>query len=72
MNNSKNERFKRIASARTNKILEQIRLLGNCANKNNYSYSEEEVKKIFAAIESELKATKSKFNDNHGKEKFSL
>lgn len=72
MNNTKNERFKRIASARTNKILEQIRLLGNCANKNNYSYSLEEVRKIFAAIESELKVTKSKFNDNHGKEKFSL
>lgn len=72
MNNSKNERFKRIASARTNKILDQIRLLGNCSNKNNYSYTEEEVKKIFAAIEQELKATKARFNSSKEKGKFEL
>ncbi|MBE6035148.1 MAG: hypothetical protein E7222_10695 [Clostridiales bacterium] len=56
------KRFKRVAENRTNRIIEQIRLLGNCANKSNYQYSEEEVEKIFFAIEKELRETKSKYN----------
>lgn len=73
-NETKRERFERVAVARTNKILDMIRLLGNCANKNNYEYTEEDVKKIFAAIEQELKNSKMKFNvQNDGKdERFSL
>lgn len=67
----KRDRFKRIAERRTNIILEQLRLLGNCSNKNNYAYSDEDVKKIFSAIDSEIKNTKSKFNSNN-KEKFRL
>lgn len=55
------ERFKRVAENRTNKIIEQIRLLGNCSNRSNYEYKDEDVKKIFAAIESELKEAKQKY-----------
>ena len=33
---NKRDRFKRVAVTRTNKIITLIRLLGNCANKNNY------------------------------------
>ena len=44
----KMERFKRVAESRTNRIIDQIRLLGNCANRSNYEYSEEDIKKIFA------------------------
>ena len=70
---SKKERFIRIAEARTNKIINMIRLLGNCANKGNYSYTEEEVKKIFAAIDFELKQAKMKFTEAESSErKFSL
>lgn len=58
---TKQERFVRIAEARTNKIIDMIRLLGNCSNKANYTYTEEEVKKIFSAIEAELKSAKNKF-----------
>ena len=70
--NEKEERFKRIAEKRTNKILEQLRLLGNCSNKNNYYYRQEEVKKIFSVIEDELKQIKFKFSFQHSKEKFKL
>lgn len=68
----KRERFVRIAENRTNKILEQIRLLGNCSNKHNYSYSDEDVKKIFSVIENELKETKMKYFSQSNKEKFKL
>jgi len=59
---TKDARFKRIASARTSRILDDLRLLGNCANTSHYCYTENEVGKIFAAIEKELKRTKSLFN----------
>lgn len=72
MLDDKKERFVRIAERRTNNILEQLRLLGNCSNKNNYSYTEEDVKKIFSVIETEIKEVKMKFNSKANKEKFKL
>ena len=58
---TKRERFVRLAEARTNKILDMMKLLGNCSSKSNYEYSDEDVKKIFNALERELKETKAKF-----------
>ncbi len=57
----KKERFKRIASSRTNSIVDKLHLLGNCSNKSNYEYSKEDVEKIFTEIEKELRLCKSKF-----------
>lgn len=64
----KEERFKKIAEQRTNKILKTLKLLGNCSNKSNYEYTEEDVKKIFIALEKELKNTKNKFYENEEEE----
>lgn len=58
---TKRECFVRLAEARTNKILDMLRLLGNCSSKSNYEYNEEDVKKIFNAIEKEVKNTKNRF-----------
>lgn len=69
---SKKERFKRIAETRTNKIINMIDLLGNCSNKNNYEYTEEDVKNIFNAIESSLKISKMKFVEKQEKGRFKL
>lgn len=70
---SNRDRFIRIAEARTNKILEMLRLLGNCANTSNYEYTDIDVKKIFTALERELKNTKNKFFGEDGQEeKFTL
>ena len=70
---TKRERFIRIAEARTNKILEMMRLLGNCASTNNYEYTDEDIKKIFGALERELKNTKNKFTETDANgEKFTL
>lgn len=68
----KSDRFKRIAENRTNRTIEAIRLLGNCANRSNYSYTEEDVKKIFSAIEAELKEAKQKFQTKPRSKKFEL
>ena len=69
---SKRDRFKRIEENRTNKIINMIDLLGNCSNKNNYEYTDEEVKNIFNAIESSLKISKMKFVEKQEKGKFKL
>ena len=70
---TKRDRFIRLAEARTNKILEMMRLLGNCSSKSNYEYAEEDIKKIFGALEKELKVTKNRFLGIEAKEeKFTL
>ena len=58
---TRSERFRRIATRRTNNILRQIQVLGNCSNKSSYSYTEEDIKKIFSAIEGELRSVKARF-----------
>ena len=58
----KEERFKRIAGRRVQEILDKLWLLGNCSNKGNYYYTDEQVKKIFNAIDDRLKRIKTEFN----------
>ena len=58
MAESKHDKFIRVAEARTNKIIDMIRLLSNCSNTATYEYTDEDVKKIFSALESELKTCK--------------
>lgn len=61
-------KFKRIAGNRANKILEQLRLLGNCSNKRHYEYNEKQVSEIFNIIEQEIKETKLLFKKNNKRE----
>lgn len=59
---TKREKFVRLVEARTNKIISMLRLLGNCANKANYDYTDADVQKIFTTLEKELKLAKMKFS----------
>jgi len=68
---TRSERFRRVAARRTNNILRQIQVLGNCSNKSSYSYTEEDIRKIFSAIEGELRAVKARFA-NRKKNRFHL
>jgi len=56
------ERFKRVAEARTNAVLEKLRIFGNLSNRQMYSYSEEDINKIFSAISKQVKEVRAKFN----------
>ncbi|MCM1286260.1 MAG: hypothetical protein NC213_07880 [Acetobacter sp.] len=62
MTENKRDRFVRIAENRTNRIIDTLRLLTNCANKSNYDYTDEDIKKIFNAIEKEIKNAKNAFS----------
>lgn len=66
---TKHAKFVRIAVPRVNKVLEQIRSLGNCSNKSTYDYREDEVEKIFNAIDEELEEAKRKFTQEERKVK---
>ena len=74
MNETENrkQRFTRVATKRTNDILERIRILGNCSNKSSYEYSQEEINKIFGTIERALRETKARFTAKRKKNNFSL
>ena len=72
MNNNerlKRERFVKVAENRTNKIISMIKLLGNCSNKNNYTYDEDDIKQIFNAIDQELRIIKVKFQESQSNKK---
>ena len=68
---TKESKFKRLATKRTNEIIDKLRILGNCSNKSTYGYTDDDVNKIFKSIEKELKESKSKFNIQN-KERFKL
>jgi hypothetical protein len=57
----KSDKFKRLAKQRGERILKDIRLLGNLSNTNNYAYTDKEVSKVFGAIEEELRMAHARF-----------
>ncbi|MDD4509359.1 MAG: hypothetical protein PHY23_00340 [Oscillospiraceae bacterium] len=66
---SKQDRFIRVAEQRTQKILECLRALSNCAAHASYEYTPQQVEQIFNAIDAEAELTRSRFD---GKRQFSL
>jgi len=62
------ERFKRLAKKRTLRIIKLLGLLENCANKTNYSYTDEQVVTIFTAIEDKIKEVRQSFSAKNKKE----
>jgi len=63
---SKRERFVRVAERRTNNVLLNLRLLGNCSNRQNYQYDQEDVKRIFQALDAEVRRIKGLFESALG------
>lgn len=68
----KDERFRDVASRRTENILKAIRLLKKCSNKKSYSYDKSQVNKIFRVLNSELGDCKSAFLGKRSKKEFKL
>ena len=58
------DKFISLAEARTTKAIRMIRLIGNLSNKSNYSYSGNDVAKIFSELDKELKLAKMRFNES--------
>lgn len=58
------ENFVRLAEARTKRLLKDLDLLGNLSNRSNYSYSEDDIKIIFRAINKKMQETETRFKMN--------
>jgi len=71
-NENKRERFKRLAQARTNRVLKTLKILGNCADKSRYEYMKEDVERVFMAVDRRLNKTKARFDLPQDKEEFKL
>lgn len=56
------ERFKRLATQRTNSVLYRLKVLGNCSNRSVYEYEEEDITKVFSEIDRAVKDAKSRFH----------
>lgn len=63
---TKNERFRRLAASRGDRLIREIQLLGNLSNRKNYSYNTDEVERLFGPIEEELQRVRRLFGDDMG------
>jgi hypothetical protein len=72
MEETREDRFKRLATKRTNEIINKIRILGNTSNKSMYEFSESDVNKIFNHIQEEIKKNKARFKFSNKKSNFTL
>jgi len=57
----KRDRFLRIAERRVNRLLDDLDSLGKCANRANYKYTVEDIKKIFGELDKKTKEIKLLF-----------
>lgn len=57
----KKAQFKKVAEARTDKALKAISLISNCASKQSYEYTAEQVSKIMAALRGEVDKVEKRF-----------
>ncbi len=51
----KRGRFVALAEKRVPRAIHELRLIGNLANRHNYTYSQEDAERIVSALEQELK-----------------
>ena len=72
-NETKEDRFKRLAEQRVAATLDKVRLIGNLAT-SQYSYSADQVAKIFSALKEALADVEDKFHRTleRKKDKFHL
>ena len=62
MREADREKFVELANRRVSKTLHSIQLIGNLSNRSNYDYTEEDITKIFNALNSGLRACKKRFD----------
>ena len=67
---AKEERFKKVAQARVNAVLDKLRLLGQCGNRKNYTYSDQQVEAMFKVVGKAMRESKSAFTADTKRNRF--
>jgi len=65
---TKEGRFQRIGEKRVQRVLDGIRSLSNCSNRRMYKWNNEQLKKIWTAIDKELRLCKESFEESKTEE----
>ena len=60
-------KFVELAESRVNRAIRDIRLIGNLSNRSAYEYTDEDIKKIFRAIQKEMESAKGRFLEGGSK-----
>lgn len=72
MEETKREKFTRLAESRMNNALKQIQLIGNLSNTSAYDYSPEDVDKILKTLRKAVNELEVTFKGDSKSKKFSL
>jgi len=62
----KRGKFVELANSRVNRVIDQLRLVGNLTNRASYEFTEEDGRKIVKALQRELDTLKGRFSDSDG------
>jgi len=62
MREKDHNKFKELAVKRVNNALKSISLIGNLSNRSNYDYTDQDVEKVFKALEDEIKDCRQRFD----------
>ncbi len=62
MRENDRQKFVELANKRVNSAIKTLCLIGNLSNRSNYSYTEEDVRKIFAALKRDLRLAERRFS----------
>lgn len=65
---TKRDKFIRLAESRVNSTLKEISLIGNLSNKSNYEYNKEDVEKIIRILKKSISDLESKFTSKNRSE----
>ena len=57
----KTAKFIELAEKRTQRIINNLELIGNLSNRRNYTYTEDQYEKIFKAVKKALRESEEKF-----------
>ena len=55
------DKFVELAQKRVSRVVKDIRLIGNLSNRSNYSYDDDDVKKIMLTLRGELSRLHKRF-----------
>ena len=64
----KRAKFVQLATSRTRTAIKAIRIIGKLGNKNAYSYTPDDVRKIASALIKEIEAMKARMAHSGGKD----
>lgn len=56
------KKFVDLAEKRVDRTIKDIKLIGNLSNRSNYSYTDQDVRKIHAALKKALDEMKARFD----------